>query len=349
MTRKRSCAGFVTALLALLVFSGSAEAKERDKTDIIHLKNGDRVTGTILSLQYGELQLDTSSMGTVTLKWEWVTTIDSVYSFDVEIIGATHYYGRIVPSEDGKHIVVETDDGRIELEPSRISRIAEFDQGFWKRIHGSFSVGYAYTKSNDVSTGTLALNSTYRAERFVQNLTVSLQQTKSPDEGTQDRDLIAYGYQWLRPNRNYWFGLASLERNDELGIEARLEVAGGIGRYLVQTSFTEFSAFAGVGLSQEWVMGPEGAQQSLEALLGVSWHVFRLSTPKTSLTANGVLNPSLTESGRYRGSANVTLTKDIGADWTLNLSAYYDYDNDPPTSEASTDDYGVNWSLGYTF
>jgi hypothetical protein len=27
----------------------------------------------------------------------------------------------------------------------------------------------------------------------------------------------------LRPNRNYWLSLSSLERNDELGIEAHLE------------------------------------------------------------------------------------------------------------------------------
>jgi hypothetical protein len=61
----------------------------------------------------------------------------------------------------------------------------------------------------------------------------------------------------------------------------------------------------------------------------------------------------LTESGRYRGGLNVTLTRDLIKDLTLNLSVYESYDSDPPEGEdgtaAAKEDYGIVTSFGYKF
>ena len=46
----------------------SAQAADRDNTDVIVLKNGDRVTGEIEQLEYGLLRLATDDMGTINLK-----------------------------------------------------------------------------------------------------------------------------------------------------------------------------------------------------------------------------------------------------------------------------------------
>ena len=66
---------------------------QRDKTDVIVLKNGDRVTGEILELEYGLLRLSTDDMGTINIEWSAIASIDSQYTFDVQRAG-----GRSTPA-----------------------------------------------------------------------------------------------------------------------------------------------------------------------------------------------------------------------------------------------------------
>ena len=350
MRTKRFSACMQTALFALLAIVGTAEARKRDKTDVVVMDNGDRVTCAIIGLEYGLLKADTYAFGTIDIKWEQVATVESPFVFDVEVLGAVHHYGTLAPSEDGKHVVIAGEGSTLQLDRAKITRISEIDSEFWQRIHGSFSVGFDFTKSSDIGTNSVSLDANYRAETFVMNLDLSMQQTKSPDTGTTDRDKLSFAYQWLRPNRNFWVGLGALERNEELGIDTRLELGGGFGRYLKQTSVSEFSAVGGLVLTQEWVTGAENSQQSIEGVLGATWHVFRLVGKTTSLMTQALLYPSFTESGRYRGQFDVTLRKELITDFYLDINAYYDYDNQPPDQDkTATSDYGWTTSLSYAF
>ena len=61
-------------LLALL-FSPLARA---EKTDIVVLKNGDKITGEVKGLERGKLEFSTDSMGTVSIEWEDIQEILSL-------------------------------------------------------------------------------------------------------------------------------------------------------------------------------------------------------------------------------------------------------------------------------
>ncbi|HSD74643.1 MAG TPA: DUF481 domain-containing protein [Steroidobacteraceae bacterium] len=347
MVRAGSWAGVVSVLF--LLFAGMGQpAEARDKTDVITMHNGDRITGEIIRLQYGQLQLSTDDMGTVYIEWNAIAGIDSNYFFDVEQIGGERYSGVLGSTPDGT-VTVSSPGGTGQIDHERVTRIAKLESGFWSRIDGSFSAGYSFSKSSDVTVISGGFDATYRAEDIAASLNIDVNSTTSPDQGTQDRDKIAFAYQWLRESRNYWAGLASLERNEELGIESRLQLGGGFGRYVRQTPYSEVTAFAGATFTKEWVTGAENGQESGEGVLGGSWRIFRLNTPKTTLTSQLVLYPSITESGRYRGAADVSLRKEIIKDFFLELSFYYDYDSQPPGEATAKDDYSITTSLGYTF
>ncbi len=98
----RRCVGCLLALLAL----GWQPAEARDKTDVITLRNGDHVTGEILSLQFGQLQLKTDDMGTLEIEWDAIATIESRYFFDVEQIGGQRSYGVLGSTPDGSRVTV---------------------------------------------------------------------------------------------------------------------------------------------------------------------------------------------------------------------------------------------------
>jgi hypothetical protein len=336
--------------MCLLVLAGLIQpAAARDKTDVITLKNGDRVTGEIKSLQYGQLELSTDDMGTINIEWEAIASIDSNYVFDVEEIGGERYSGMLGTQPDGTVTIALPGGTGKMIDHERVTRIDQLESSFWSRINGSFTAGYSYSKSSDVTVVSGGFDATYRSEDFAASLNVDVNSTTSPEQGQQDRDKIAVGYQWDRENSNYLLGFSSLERNEELGIEARLQLGGGFGRYVRQTSHSELTAFAGATYTQEWVTGTEHGQESAEGVLGGSWRIYRLNTPKTSLTSQLLFYPSITESGRYRGTADVSLRKEIIKDFFLELSFYYDYDSQPPGDATAKDDYSITTSLGYTF
>lgn len=345
----RDCAGTIPSCLLVIALLAPGAAAARDKTDILILKNGDRITGEIVKLEYGRLQFNTDDMGTLSIEWPAVAKLDSRYTFDVEVVTGQRYLGVITASDDARRFVVVEEQQAIELDPLTVSRIAQVEETFWKRVNGSLSFGYNFTKSSDIKVLSTHFDASYRAETIAMGLSVDITSTTSPDQGTLDRDQITFSYQWLRPRRNYWAGLASLERNEELGIEGRLQAGGAFGHFFKQTSYSELAGVIGIVANQEWVTGEEGGQQSLEGLLGSTWRIFRFTDPETSLTSSAAYYPSITESNRYRGSLDLTLRQEIIDDFYIDFSVYYDYDSQPPGEDPAKDDYGIVTSIGYTF
>ncbi len=336
----------VVVSFGLLLSSASAA---RDKTDILTLKNGDRITGEISRLEHGLLTFKTSDIGTLSVEWRAVATLNSHYTFDIEAVSGAHYFGTLGPTPDGQSILIGRSPQPMELSPASIARIAQLEKGWLQRINGSLSLGYNFTKSSGITVLSGHFDAAYRGRAIAMGLRADATSTNSPEEGTLDRDSIAFNYQWLRPRRRFWAGLTSFERNEELGIEGRLQLGGGYGYYFRQGASSEVAGTIGIVANKEWVTGTVNSQQSLEGLLGATWRVFQFKSPETSLTSGVAVFPSFTEAHRYRASVNLSLRRELVENFFLDVSTYYDYDNQPPDVTSAQDDYGVVTSMGYTF
>lgn len=341
--------GSLVLVLSSVLSAPFTHAEDRDKTDVITLNNGDRITGEIVSLEYGILRLKTSNMGTLSIEWPAVGAIQTRYAFHIERIGGARYFGRIESAIPDAALTIIDARQPAAIPLSEITRLSQVDAGFWGRLDGSFSLGYNFTKSSSISITSLALSAEYRGHTVHSSLSAGALSTKSPETGTSDRDQIASTTRFLRPRGRLWLALGSLERNEELGIEGRVQLGGAIGKRFVQRSDTELTGFAGLAFNQEWATGSEGGQQSLEAVIGSEWRIFRFATPETALNASLLVYPSITESGRYRAEFNSTLSREIVDDLTLDLTLYGSYDSEPPDQNVSTNDYGIVTSLGYKF
>ena len=343
--------GLLAASMLLCSFPAHAD---RDNTDIIVLKNGDRVTGEILELEFGRLQVSTDDMGTIGIEWSAIASIDSRYTFDVERAGGRRYAGLIETSADGQSLSI-IDEGTEESVPlSAITRITELETGFWQRVSGTMSVGYNYTKSTGIHTGSINISSAYQAETLKATLDISAAETSSPDTETSERENLTSTVQFQRDRPSFVMLLNTLERNDELGIDARLTSGAGLARYFAQDEDSEIMLFAGAVANREWTAAGDGTleedetQSSVEGALGASWRIFRFGDPDVSLSSSAYLYPSITESGRHRGNLDVSLRREIISDLFFDISFYESYDSDPP-SGGETTDYGFVTSVGYKF
>jgi len=348
-TRHLRQAAAVVLLLATVLACGLAWGYARDKTDIVMLRNGDRLSGDIVSLEFGILTLKTDNMSTLSIEWPAVQSVTSKFDFAIERRDGSRYHGVIATTADGADLMVESEEGAARIPMQEVERISRFSPQFWDRINGALAVGFSYTKSSAIQVGSVNFNANYRSTAVDSNLAFSANTTKDSSGKTTNRALLTTGVQFLQQSRNFWGLLGSLERDQALGIDARLIGGAALGRRFVQSAFTEVTGIAGVVVSQEWITDNPSSKTSVELVAGGSWQVFKFIEPKTRLDLGLYVFPSLTESGRYRSTGNLALTHKFPHDITLGLTGYLSYDNQPPEPTAEKSDYGMTLNVGWTF
>jgi hypothetical protein len=348
-TRHLRQAAAVLLLLASVLACGLAWGYARDKTDIVMLRNGDRLSGDIVSLEFGILTLKTDNMSTLSIEWPAVQSVTSKFDFAIERRDGTKYHGVIATTADGADLMVESEEGAARMPMQEVERMSRFSPQFWDRINGALAVGFSYTKSSAIQVGSVNFNANYRSTTLASTLAFSANSTKDSSGKTTNRALITSGVQFLRQSRNFWGLLGSLERDQALGIDARLTGGAALGRRFVQSDFTELTGIAGLVATEEWIVDDPSSKTSLELVLGGTWQVYKFIEPKTRLDLGLYVFPSLTESGRYRSTGNLALTHKFPHDITLGLTGYLSYDNQPPEPTAEKSDYGMTLNVGWTF
>jgi hypothetical protein len=350
-SRATGCARLAwCAILLLLAAWSSAQAAriaEREKTDVVTLKNGDRLTGRIISAQYGILQLSSRGAGAVSIEWPSIQSISSKYMFRVEQVGGLHYEGLIYTTQGEFHVNTSTGEVTIPLE--HVTQILPYESNFWERVYGDISFGYSYAKISGVGQTSFEFDANYTDAALEATLNASVLATQDSSGTSTNQDDISSTVFFSRPHNNFWGYIGDLQRNRSLGVNGRAVAGAVIGHRVLETDTTRVLGYVGVVYDQEWAAGTDSGQSSLEGALGGTWRVFQFNYPKVTLDSDLIVYPSITLSPRYRVSGDMTLTTKISSRFAIKLSAYLNYDSKPPDPTATTTDYGVVTSLAYQF
>ena len=170
----RSAPIYLFALLSMFSLI-SANAFASGKTDVIYLKNGDRLTGEIKELNYGELRFSTTEMGTVYIKWAGIVRIESDHYIQMELRDGTRVFGQLPPdlNTNDNVLVVKT----LKKEPFTvaITEVVRAEQinvrdPFLSRLNGHVKVGLNYTQASDVLTWNFDGDVKYRTQKRLTSL-----------------------------------------------------------------------------------------------------------------------------------------------------------------------------------
>ena len=336
----------LAAVLAACMLAAAVPATAAD-TDVVVLKNGDRIHGEIKGMQYSRLQLSTTTMSTVYVEWDKVAGLTSPSYFEFELMDGSRYYGSLEPADAG--ILGVTLEGQMNaLDVAKVVRIRLIKSSFWDRLDGSISLGASYTRSSEIGQGSLTVSVGTRRPSFELKTDFSTTITVQPDQPDQSRTVGSLSY--LKLLRDRWFvpGTGRLERNTDLGLDLRSSLGSGIGRYVVQTNRSVLGAAAGLVVNRENPVDGD-TTTNVEAFFGTSYEFFTYDTPKTDIDMRFSLYPSLTVSGRFRTDFSLTLSREIVKDFTIGATAYDSYDNKPPAGSSSTHDFGISLNIGWTF
>jgi hypothetical protein len=338
------------ALAIVVAFGAWGAGVRAARTDVVTLVNGDRVTGEIKSLQRGILTYKTDSAGTLAIEWADVTAIRSMHKFNVETVSGGRFYGSLeIGAREEPSVVVVGEDATADLYLANIVRIAPVEQTFLKRIDGSLSLGFSYTKASEVSQLNSSFRADYRARKFLTGISYSTNATVQPDRDTTSRYDATYYFQQLRRNRWFTRYSGTLQSNSEIGLDLRAQAAWTGGRYLIQTESSLLLAGAGLAVNRELRRGQDEDRNNVELVLTGDYEFFRFKTPKRDASVIVYVYPSLSDWGRVRTDTDVRIRFEIVADLSIELSGYHTYDSRPPPEALSGADYGGATSLSWTF
>lgn len=333
-----------TAGLLLALLAGPAEAA---KTDVVVLRNGDRLTCELKSLDRGRIEVKTDDMGTIAIEWDKVARVTAPRVFEVETSDGQRYVGALSAPEDGKLTVTGT-SGAATLVAYQVVAIDPIGRSFFKRWDGSLDVGFSYVKSSGVTQFTLGTQALYRKPSF--ELTYELSAFFTRERDADDSERIASNIAYVKLLQRRWeaSGLVFLERNPDLGFDARTGVAGLLSRRLVATNRARFAMGGGLAVSREAALdGSVAVNLDGVGVLGGSF--FTYDSPKTDITYAVTAFPGLSQWGRIRLEPRINARRELWSDFTLSVTAYDSYDNRPPVEGVSTNDVGVTLSIGWTF
>src|SRR5580704_18510720 len=98
------------------------------KDDVVIMTNGDKFTGEIKSLQYGELIFKSDYMkDSVHLDWKRVKTLESKDTFIISLTNGTRVTGligkEVASAEDGKDVKIVAEESATEVTTSEVIAI----------------------------------------------------------------------------------------------------------------------------------------------------------------------------------------------------------------------------------
>ncbi len=334
--------------LLLICATASPCLMGRSKLDVIHLSNGDTVTGEIKRLERGILTVSTDFMGTVSIEWRGVARVTSPQTFDVEMGSGARFSGTMPESDrEGVIRISETDQNIETLESPDIVRMRSLDKTFADRWDARIDLGFDVTRANRSVTYNLSSETNYTTEKATTALSFASFLTRQKDLETLKRNDLEFSHE--RRFKERWFGVAlgKFQQNEELGLALRSLGGGGVGHYLKQTNHWILKTTGGMSLMRERFLEAD-SQVNVEGLAALSLDYFRFEGRARDISTRVVFWPNLSDVGRLRIDISSAVRYEIFKDFFWGFIIWNNYDSRPPTG-AEKNDFGVSSTIGYKF
>lgn len=346
----------ILIFLLSLTFLVTTTVFARQKTDVLVMNNGDRITCEVKSLNAGVLSIALDYVdGTVSVDWSKVKHLESSQLFVVLTQDGSSYEGTLdtfetTSSEPMRIQITEAGENKVAIERPKIVRMTETSEKTYQRFNGSINLGVIYSKGNSATQYNLSTETEYLRERWAAEALVSSNLSSSIGSTTSTRNQLTFRGYHLLPWSNYFYGgLGSFLQSSEQGIQIQSTLGGGIGHFFKNTDRTSISVLGGLAWqSTEYkhLEAPFGKQNVGAGLVATEVKAFKFS--RTNLSATVALLPALSEPGRFGVIANASYYLKLFNNLSWNLSFYGNWDSRPPQG-LSRSDYGTSSGLSWTF
>jgi putative salt-induced outer membrane protein YdiY len=329
------------------------------RADVVTLKNGDRVTGKLVTVKGGNLSLKSDMLGDLTIAMDKVASFSVEQPATVVVKGKTPVEGQLQlePSGDwqvttkGQPQTVAAASVDVIMPASRYESLVEHTAEPWQDWKGNASLGYGLQQGNqDTRIFTTTINAVReRPEtpiftphwRTNFDLTTLLSSSSENNVFVDSRTLnTAVRPQYLFTAANFIFGLVQFDHISAQGLYLRQTYGGGYGRDLIKNSRTAFSVLGGLTYVHEKFYNGDW-DDSADALIGEQLG-YQFST-RVRLDHDFHFYPNLSNTGEYRFDTTTTLSAKLAGKFSLNAGVIDLYLSTPPTGNRKR---GVTFTMG---
>ena len=342
----------VLPVLCLMVFSILSRAEQ------VTLKNGDRLTGAIVSMDGKKLVVHTSYAGDVSIDWGEVSQFTSEKPLVVTRTDKQVLSGPV--TTEGQNVMITTAQGKQTLTLADVSAMrSPADQAAYeKSLHpgmlegwaGGGSFGFALARGNSETTN-LALGFNAKRKTTKDTWVVDLASIYSTDEKLNAT--TANSFQGLiRYDRNLTkrlFAYAAFAGGyDELqDLNYRIVPNGGLGFHAIATERTTLDLLGGFGYTREsYSTTPVLVNNLFTATLGdeFAYKWFK----NTTIIQNLYYLPALNNTSIYHITGNFGIATKLNGWLTSNLN-FNDRYNSAPVLGNKNNDVLFTAGVGFTF
>lgn len=332
----------------LLVVATAAQAQ---RSDLVFLENGDRITGEIESIEAGILEISTDTTSNrVRIEWRFVVGLVSDTNQSLELADGRRLFGPLLPTSEPRTVLVGTADGPVLVHTDEILAAWPVEPGFWDNVDLDLILGLSYASSTRIGTYTLGIDTSYISPdvHFDARLRSELTVQRDSDDRNTTRNFAVMEYGRSQAGLRYRSLLAEIEQNDALGIDLRLLLGGVFGRFLVKEHTRHWRL--GAGLAYTYEVPEDGSNESnLEGVIATRYRVFQFESPEREIDTRLFIFPSLTDPGRVRADFRTTLAIEVTGDLDWALEGFFRFDSDPLSEDGDRTDYGIVMLLKYSF
>ncbi len=363
---------FLLVIVCLIVFIAPATA------DTIKLKNGDRLTGTIVKSDEKSLVIKTDYAGAITVNWAAIQDVESAQELNVFSKAGQKLVGTLTTVED-KIAVTTKDAGKVELAKSDITTMRSADEQIaWQKEQdryanpsvldlwaGSADFGIALTTGNSATTTTTAGLDLARVTKR-DKTTVFYRQVSATDRNVSPSKKIANAkragvqYDLKLSNRSYVFGFSNFDFDEFLRLDLRFAPGGGFGYNVVKREHSTFDLFGGIAYNKEIfdvTPAPTTAvpqptyttltRDSMEGFVGEEWR-YKMNT-RTQFFEKATLYPNFSQTGKFRLNLDVGMSTALSKYLSWNLAYSSRYLSNPPLAGIKKNDTLLSTGIRLTF
>jgi small nuclear ribonucleoprotein (snRNP)-like protein len=334
------------------VFLGAAWA------DQVVMKNGDRVTGTIVKQDGKTITVKTASFGVVTAPWDQVASIQSDQPVNIVLKDGKTLAGKVSTSE-GK-VEVATKDAKVDVSPADVIAIRDAGEqkayemllhpGLLQLWSASGSIGWAGTEGNaQTSTFTTAVNAARQTNTGKTSVSFNLIKASALVNG-QSASTAQAVRAGIEHDHNVSPRLFVNVFNDYeydafQDLNLRFVLGGGFGFQAVKNAHSGLKLLGGADYDHSNFSTPL-IRKSAEAFWGDEYNL--KLTGASSLIQSFRMFNNLTTTGVYRVNADLSVVTKVKKWLTWNLALSDRYLSDPVPGR-KPNDWLYTTGLGVAF
>lgn len=349
----------VTNLLWLLCFASALRA------DVVTLKNGDRVTGTLVTIKGGTLQLKSDILGDLSIPMAKVATYSVDKPVAVIVKGKEPIQGTLAltPSGDWQ---VKAKNGQVQtISAATVETIMPEDTydklvlttpkvyQAWKGLASlGETIQHGNQQTNTFTTTINAVRERPAAPIFQEHTRTNFGFMTLLSHANQDSNTVTshtlssnLREDFLFTPTNFVFGIAQIDHISTEGLYLRQTYGGGFGRDVIKNKRTTFSLIGGVTAQHEKFFSGL-SDESIYGLVGET--LGEQLTKRIRIDHSLSFYPNFSEGGEYRFDTTTAISIKLFNRFSFSTSAIDLFLSNPPVGNQKNN-ITFSTGIGYTF